>query len=90
MQSVDQLKQALDSERLTLTELDDGSAVLLDRQAEALLTLNRSALEIIAAVRSGCLDEQALGGHLSRRFDIDGERAAEDVRLFIEQIARVL
>ncbi len=87
---LDRIRSALDSGRLTVNALDDGSGVLLDLDGEQLLTLNHSAMHLVQSIQSGCGDPDALSKVLTDRFDVDLEQARADTAGFIEQLADAL
>lgn len=87
---LDRIRTALNSGRLTVNALDDGSGVLLDLDGEQLLTLNNSAMHLVRAVESGAGDVDALAAALTERFEVDAERARDDAAGFIERLADAL
>jgi len=87
---LDRIRTALDSGRLTVNALDDGSGVLLDLDGEQLLTLNPSAMHLVRSVESGAGDIDALASALTERFEVDAERARADAAGFIERLAGAL
>ncbi len=87
---LDRIRAALDSGRLTVNALDDGSGVLLDLDGEQLLTLNHSAMQLVQNIESGALDLTALATALTERFEVDPERARRDAAAFIERLAGAL
>jgi hypothetical protein len=87
---LERIRAALNSGRLTVNTLDDGSGVLLDLDGEQLLTLNSSALHLVCSVESGAADIDALATALTERFEVDEERAWADAAGFVEGLAAAL
>jgi len=88
--SAEHIVEALSSGRLSLTVLDDGSAVVLDERRESLLTLNPSALVVMQGLASGTTNFDELAGALQNRFSIDRDTAMGDVHRFIQDLAATL
>ena len=84
--SIDVIRQALESERLTINPLDDGSGVVVDVEAEQLLTMNASGLAIMQAIAAGANDSVGIAERLTARFRVEGDRAQADIRVFLEQV----
>ena len=59
---IKKIRGALESGRLTINALDDGSGVLLDIDGEQLLTLNRTGMRLVQAIDEGAagVDAQSL------------------------------
>ncbi|AKS42512.1 PqqD family protein [Wenzhouxiangella marina] len=81
------IADAFDAGRLALTVLDDGSGVLLDQDAEALISLNATGLVLVEALKAGCRDEGQLADRLVERFRVDRPRAEADVTAFLRALA---
>ncbi len=84
------------SERALLTELGDGTGVLLDLDSKFYFTLNETAIFVwkVLGDRVG-LTRAELAQQLSRAFDVDQARAAADLEpvleeLLVEQLVTVL
>lgn len=88
--SFDHIRKAFADDRLTTNSLDDGSGVVLDMAGERLLTMNATGMALVQAIESGTTDEAALAEVLTSRFEVDHERALDDVRRFVERLAAVL
>lgn len=89
-QPVQQIRSALDSGRLTINALNDGSGVLLDVDGEQLLTLNRTGMRLIQAIERGADAVEALRDLLMEEFDVEAERAENDARAFVGKVAAAL
>lgn len=88
--SIKIIRQALESERLTINPLDDGSGVVVDVEAEQLLTMNASGLAIIQAISDGLDDPAGIAERLTTRFQVDTPQACTDVNDFLEQVSGAL
>ena len=84
------IRDALESGRLTINALDDGSGVLLDVDGEQLLTLNRTGMRLVQGIDDGAMTVEALGGMLLEEFEVDAERAEADARAFVGDVAEAL
>lgn len=88
--SIDPIRQAIESKRLTVNRLDDGTAVLLDIEGEKLMTLNASALRLIDWIEIGVDSVEELGNRLTEIYEVDLERATADARGFVEDVNQAL
>ena len=84
------IRGALESGRLTINALDDGSGVLLDIDGEQLLTLNRTGMRLVQAIDEGAASVDALRDMLLTEFEVEAERAEADARAFVEEVAEAL
>ena len=84
------IRGALESGRLTINALDDGSGVLLDIDGEQLLTLNRTGMRLVQAIDEGASSVEALRDMLVKEFDVEAERAQVDARAFVGEVAEAL
>lgn len=89
-QAIDRIRQALDSGRLTINALDDGSGVLLDVDGEQLMTLNATGMRLVQGIDAGAADVESLGRLLSEAFEVETERAEADASAFVVEIAGAL
>ena len=87
---IDQIRHALEAERLTINALDDGSGVLLDVEGEQLLTLNATGMRLIRAIADHAASAEELGARMASEYDVTPDRAEADVRMFIDHVARAL
>ena len=87
---VQEVAAALESGRLTINALDDGSGVILDVDSEQLLTMNSTGLTLVQAISDGARTEDQLVEVLTGCFEVDEARAREDIRGFVERVAEVL
>ena len=87
---ITKIRGALESGRLTINALDDGSGVLLDVDGEQLLTLNRTGMRLVQAVDEGASSVEALRDMLLEEFDVEAERAEADARAFVGEVAEAL
>lgn len=76
------------SERALLTELGDGTGVLLDLDSKFYFTLNETAIFVWKQLGDrGGLTRAELAERLSRHFDVDRARAASDLEPVLELLA---
>ncbi len=71
---------------LCLTELGDGSGVILDLDGHQVLTLNASGVVLVNAIASGTLAIDDLVKILREHFDVDEIVAERDVQGFLEEL----
>ena len=84
------IRNALDSGRLTINALDDGSGVVLDTDGEQLLTLNRTGMRLIQSIDDGASTVEPLRDMLMAEYEVEAERAEADVRAFVAEVAKAL
>lgn len=84
------IRDALESGRLTINALDDGSGVLLDIDGEQLLTLNRTGMRLVQAIDEGADSVEALRDMLLEEFEVEADRAEADAQAFVGEVARAL
>lgn len=89
-QAIGRIRQALDSGRLTINALDDGSGVLLDVDGEQLMTLNATGMALVRGIDGGAEDVESLGRLLSDAFEVETQRAEADASAFVVEIAGAL
>ena len=90
MEAITELRKALQSGRLSINALDDGSGVLLDVDEEQLITLNRTGVRLVQYVDEGAATIEALRDRLMAEFEIDADRAERDARAFFAELTRAL
>ncbi len=88
--AIETIASGLENGRLTITSLDDGSGVVLDSDGEQLFSFNVTGLTIVQAIESGDKTVEALSDRLSKRFEVDKERARSDVEGFLSRLAEKL
>ncbi len=71
---------------LCLTEMGDGSGVILDLEGHQVLTLNASGVVLVNAIASGVLGLEDLVSVLRARFHVDRDTAEHDVQEFLEEL----
>lgn len=84
------IHDALESGRLTINALDDGSGVLLDIDGEQLLTLNRTGMRLVQAIDEGAASVAALRDMLLAEFEVEAGRAEADAQAFVAEVAEAL
>ena len=89
-ESIRTIRDALESGRLTINALDDGSGVLLDIDGEQLLTLNRTGMRLVQSIDDGASTVEALRDMLLEEFEVEADRAEVDARDFVEEVAEAL
>jgi len=88
--AISSIRQALDTGRLTINALDDGSGVLLDIDGEQLLTLNATGMHLVQSIEDGLLDVAGLRDRICERFEVEATRAESDARAFVIEVADAL
>jgi len=88
--AIEQVRNALLAERLTINALDDGSGVLLDIEGEQLMTLNPSGMLLIVALRHGAETYAQLGASLASVYEVESARAVADAETIVTRIAEAL
>lgn len=81
-----ELAGELKSKRLTFSRLANATGVLLDVRGMSVYTLNESGLVIMEALAEGICDEKLLTERMVARFEVDGEKARQDVAVFIAEL----
>lgn len=84
-----QLAEQLRHEDYSLTQMGDGSAVLLDLRQEALLTLNETGAFMLACLREGA-DETQIVERVLAHFEVEADTARRDVAGFLRELAEAL
>ncbi len=79
----DKLQQA----DCTVTEMADGTAVVLDLRNEVLLTLNETAAFMLSRLRAGD-DASAIARQVVERYEVAEETARADVDALLAELAR--
>ncbi len=77
-------------EKLTLTELADGSGVILSLHNRAVASLNETGQFLVNLLRSGVTKEKELVARLTAEFDVDESTARHDVEHFLTELARLV
>jgi hypothetical protein len=75
--------------KIILTELEDGTGVLLSLDSMTYFTLNATGVAVWRAIgqRPGS-DVDALAGGLARAFEVEADDAARDVRSLLDELVR--
>ena len=89
-EAIARIRDALESGRLMINALDDGSGVLLDIDGEQLMTLNAAGMHLVRGIERGAQDVASLGGLLCERFEVEPERAETDAGAFLAEVAAAL
>jgi hypothetical protein len=86
------LSTRLADDALGLTELEDGSGVLLDISGHQVLALNDTAMFVLNRLRSDAPphDIDTLANAISAEFEITPETARSDAESFLGQLDRLL
>lgn len=85
--AISSIRSALESGRVSINALDDGSGVLLDIEGEQLLSLNRTGMYLVQTIERGTVTVDGLGEALAERYEVDLERAVADVEHFVAEVA---
>lgn len=77
------------SERALLTELGDGTGVLLDLDSKFYFTLNETAICVWKAlVQSGALSHDQLTSELCRQYEVTEDTARTDLNAVLDTLTR--
>lgn len=79
----------LEKETYTMTEMTDGTGVLLDLHNESLLTFNATGTFMFNRIKQGD-DEQAIVAQVIATYHVDEATAQADVDTFIGQLKQAL
>jgi hypothetical protein len=74
------------NDKCLLTELADGTGVLLHLETKFYYTLNATGVEVWKALGSGASSERAVAEKISQEFDVDVETAVSDVHGVLEMM----
>ena len=88
--ALERIARALEDQRLTINQLDDGSGVVLDVHDEQLLTMNAVGIVILRSIEDGARTLEAIASVVSARFEVSDREALQDIREFIDNVARQL
>lgn len=69
-----------------LTELADGTGVLLDLESKFYFALNATGICVWKQLAKGALDVDALATELARQFTVEASVATEDVNALLEEL----
>ena len=79
MTLISEVAAALNSDRVLLKALADGSGVLLDLDGSQVLSLNDSGMCIVEHIRMGLETAEELVEALTAEFEVDAETARHDI-----------
>ncbi len=88
--TIEYIREGLDSGRLNISRLEDGSGVVLDVDRELLLSMNDSGLAIMECIAGGHVSTTALLEQLVAHFDCNHERAEDDLSSFLTRLQTTL
>lgn len=88
--TIEHIRDGLDSGRLNISRLEDGSGVVLDVDRELLLSMNDSGLAIMEDIAAGHVSTAALLEQLVARFDCSPEHADDDLSSFLHRLQSTL
>jgi len=74
--------------RCLLTELEDGTGVVLNLETKFYHTLNATAVCVWKTLESGCTDEHELAQALVRQFEVDPGTALGDASIALKDFER--
>jgi hypothetical protein len=74
--------------RCLLTELEDGTGVVLNLETKFYHTLNATAVALWKALDAGAQTTEELATKLAAAFEVDAPRAAADVQLALDEFER--
>lgn len=81
---------ALESGRLMLTPLPDGTSVMLDVDSLQVYSLNETARFIVESIGKGSATADDLAAALTTHFEIDEATARRDLEVLLAALAGVL
>ena len=87
---IQQIRAALDSGRLTVNRMDDGTAVVLDVEGEQLMTLNATGLRILDWIEEDVESVKQLTEMLVGSYSVSVERARHDLDGFLKKLSNAL
>lgn len=90
MSRVEELVEALASDRFTRKQLADGSGVILDLEHMNVLTLNETGMFLLEEIASGVKTVDQLSERLTSVFDVDRDTAATDIEDLLSALEGVL
>jgi hypothetical protein len=90
MTDINHLAQLLAGSELEMTELPDGSAVLLDVAGHRVLTLSPTGNYLTSLVRSGATTLGECVDQLIATYDVERAIAEADVSAFMRELERAL
>lgn len=74
--------------RCLLTELEDGTAVVLNLETKFYHTLNATAVSLWKSLEAGSSSELDLARALAREFEVSESAALADVKLALDEFTR--
>ncbi|HET8897228.1 MAG TPA: PqqD family protein [Rhodanobacteraceae bacterium] len=83
------LAKQLASSDYTITEMPDGTGVLLDLRQEVVMNFNATGMFIVASVTQG-LEAAQIVRRVVERFDVDTDTATRDVDGFLDTLAAAM
>ena len=84
------IAKAIDAERLTVNRLDDGTAVLLDKDGEELMSLNEAGRRLIDWIDEGADTLPDLVDRMMDFYEVERDVAHDDAKGFVEEVAELL
>jgi hypothetical protein len=86
---LDKIQEALNSSNITLTEMADGTGVVLDIEHSQVLSMNASGLFIVKCLRESG-DPADIPGKMADEFEVSVEVAREDTLALLDRLAELL
>jgi hypothetical protein len=83
------IQEALNDGDITLTEMADGTGVVLDIENSQVLSLNASGLFIVKCLRGSC-NPADIPVRISDEFEVSEEVAREDTVALLDRLAELL
>jgi hypothetical protein len=90
MMELAQITKRLASGDFDMTELPDGSAVILDMAGHRVLTLSSTATVIVSMLRQSVTDVGAITRCIVSEFEVEPAVAEADIRRFLDALAAAL
>ena len=83
MRLIREIAAALNSDRVQLKALADGTGVILNLESSQVLSLNDSGMCIVDRIQKGAQTEDELIEALTAEFEVDIDTAREDIALLV-------
>jgi hypothetical protein len=87
---LEELARALRSDRLTRTELADGTGVILHLEGAQVYSLNETGMFLVERLHDGEANPASLVKGLVNTFSIDERTARRDLDLFVTDLHQLL
>lgn len=76
------------NDRIILTELPDGTGVLLDLDSKFYYSLNATGVFLWKCLEAGTTETDVLATSMSEHFEVEPEQAIADIAVVLEDLRR--